>query len=184
MNRWWLVICVVACAVPPRAAWAQSAARPLVFVTDVRAAPALKAEAELWTTALCAALSQDRRVEVLCAPDVRQILDYAAMGSLSGNEGPAAAALDGRLAAVRIVVTGNLVMKAPGTLALVVAAGPRALAGAGDLPVFEVPTVRVQETVGATTTKPTQQLAALTAKVLHSFLAPKTDLSSPPEPLK
>jgi hypothetical protein len=183
MNRWWLLVCVVACA-SPQTAWAQAVARPLVFVADVSAPPTLKAEAALWTTALCGALNEDRRVEVLCAPDVRQILDFAALGSLSGNEGPAATALEGRLAAVRIVVTGSLATKAQGALTFVVAAGPRARTGAGDLPVFEVPTIRVQETVGATTTKPTQQLKALTAKVLQSFLAPKTDMSSPPEPLK
>ncbi len=183
MSRWFVLVCVVL-SVASSVVRAHDGERPLIFVADVTAPPAHKSEAELWTAALCDALTENRRVEVLCAPDVRQMLSFAAMGSFAGNGGASAAVLQERLGAVSIVVTATLTPQAPGTVVLVVAAGHRAPAGMGDIPVFEAAAIRVEETLRTTGAKPTQQLSALSSRVVRTFLPPQTTASPPPDPLK
>jgi hypothetical protein len=166
-------------------AMAQSSGRPLVFVADVAAPSGLQADAASLTTALCGVLAKDVRVEVLCAPDVKQIMGFAAMGALTGGSSPAVDALERRLAAVTVVVSGTLAQKDTDTFTFVVAAGPRAADGGAQTPAFETPTVRLEETAKGKSGRLLERLPELSARLLKPFVTrPSTSTSAPPEPLK
>jgi hypothetical protein len=83
----------------------------LVYVTDVEAREKLAADASALTAGLCAALAKDKRIEVLCAPDVKQLLGFAATTSMLGTGNPATEKLQGRIDATRFVVSGKLTLE-------------------------------------------------------------------------
>ncbi len=88
---------------------APPAARTLVFVDDVVAADAaLSPDAAALTSTLCAALSKDKRLDVLCAPDVRQILAFAATAAMVGTGGGPTGAMMERLDKTALMVSGSL----------------------------------------------------------------------------
>jgi len=161
------------------------AQRPLVFVTDISAAtPALQQDAAALTTSLCGALAPDKRIEVMCAPDVRQILEFAAMGSLTGGASPAVESLERRLETVAFVVAGTLTAKEKDTFALVVGAGPRSPSSDVSMPAFEKPTVRFEEVGMGKSTRLLDRLPELAVRLVRPLLAPASVATPPPEPLK
>ena len=158
--------------------------RPLIFVADLAAPAPLSQDAAALTTSLCAMLARDSRVEVLCAPDVKQILHFAAMGAITGAPGPAVESLERRLAAVKFVVNGHLTQHETGA-AVVVAGGPRrADDGDGSLPILDTVSVRLEAAANGKSTRISERLADLSARLVTSLLAPSTPVSLPPEPLK
>jgi hypothetical protein len=158
--------------------------RPLIFVADLAAPAPLAQDAAALTTSLCALLARDSRVEVLCAPDVKQILDFAAMGALTGAPGPAVESLERRLAAVKFVVNGHLTQHEAGA-AVVVSGGPRrADSGDGSLPIFDIVSVRLEAAAKGKNTRLGERLSELSTRLVTSLLAPGTSVSLPPEPLK
>jgi len=89
---------VVVLGVPVGAARAE--APVLVYVNEFTVQdPKLASDAGALTSALCAALARDKRVDVLCAPDVRQLLSFAAASSMMGSTSPATENLERRAAA-------------------------------------------------------------------------------------
>jgi hypothetical protein len=170
--------------------------RPLVYVADVTpAVPGLQQDAGALTTALCGAMARDKRVEVMCAPDVRQILEFAALSSLTGGSSPAVEALESRLAAVAFVVSGGLSRKeakSPGgkdvtgqsAFVLVVAGGPKNPDGDASAPAFDKPTVRLEEVGIGPSTSLLERLPELTTRLLRTLLTPSAGAMAPPEPLK
>src|SRR6185437_10779686 len=81
--------------------------RVLIFVDDVQAIDkSLAPDANALTTALCAALGKEKRADVMCAPDVKQILNFAATAAMVGTEGKGpGAAVQERLEKTRDVVS-------------------------------------------------------------------------------
>ncbi|MBM4281279.1 MAG: hypothetical protein FJ137_11160 [Deltaproteobacteria bacterium] len=114
---------VVVLGVPVGAARAE--APVLVYVNEFTVQdPKLASDAGALTSALCAALARDKRVDVLCAPDVRQLLSFAAASSMMGSTSPATENLERRAAATRFVVSGRVVVDKTGST-LSMSIGPR-----------------------------------------------------------
>jgi hypothetical protein len=180
-----LLVAAAIAVVPGAPAAAQKpAGHPLVFVADVVGPAPLQQDAAALTTALCGALAKDPRIEVLCAPDVKQIMSFAAMGALTGGSSPAVDSLERRLAAVTWVVNGTLTQQ-PDGFGFVVAAGARLPDGGGGTPSFESASVRLEESVKGKSTRLVERLPELSTKVLKPLLAPTTTTTTaPPEPLK
>lgn len=203
MTRLFLVRCLSGLAllaaygtvVPAHAQHGQDR-RPLLYVADVTpAAPGLQQDAAALTMALCGTMARDKRVEVMCAPDVRQILEFAAMSSLTGGSSPAGEALERRLAAVAFIVSGSLSRKeekSPGrkdvaeqsAFVLVVAGGPKNPDGDPSVPAFDKPTVRFEEVGIGQSTSLLGRLPELTTRLLGTLLTPSAGTMAPPEPLK
>lgn len=172
------------------ATFAQPVTRPIVFVADIQAAtPAVTQDAAAVTTSLCGLLAKDPRVEVLCAPDVKQIMSFAAMGSLTGAPSPAVEVLEKRLAAVKFVVSGTVVQKDDAWI-LVVSSGAASAQADATTPAFETAVVRLEETAKGKSSRLLERLPEMTVRLLKPLLTPTTPAPStsaatlPPAPLK
>ena len=100
--------------------------RILVYVDDVQAEKPLAADANALTTALCAAIAKNKHIDVLCAPDVKQILNFAATAAMVGtNNNSPGGAIQERLDKTKQVVSASF-KKEGGKYVLVVKAGPKA----------------------------------------------------------
>lgn len=120
--------------------------RVLVYVDDVVAADkALAPDATALTTALCAAIAKEKRVDVLCAPDVKQILQFAATAAMVGTQGggPAGAVQD-RLDRTKHVVSASF-KKDGGKYVLVVKGGPKAADATAMTLYSDKPTIALEE---------------------------------------
>jgi hypothetical protein len=106
--------------------WAQkSDDRTLIYVDDVAPADkSLAGDANAFTASLCAALSKDKRLDVLCAPDVKQILNFAATAAMIGTQGGPGGGVMDRLDRTKYVVSSSL-RKEDGQLVLTVKLGPK-----------------------------------------------------------
>jgi len=163
--------------------------RPLVYVADVEpASPKLAQEAAALTTSLCGAVAKEKRVEVLCAPDVKQILSFAAMGSMAGAANPAATSLQTRMATIGYVVTGTLTSTKKDkddVFTLVIAAGKKAEEADALTPYVEAATIRLEEQSVGKSTRLLDRLPEISGRVMKALLAPPpTTTPPPPEPLK
>jgi hypothetical protein len=163
---------------------AQAQTRPLIFVADLAAPAHLTQDAAALTTSLCAMLARDPRIEVLCAPDVKQILDFAAMGALTGAPSPAVERLERRLAAVKFVVNGHLTSHEGGAAVVVAGGLRRADGGDFSLPILDSVSVRLEAAANGKSTRLSERLSDLSARLVTSLLAPATSATLPPEPLK
>ena len=104
---------------------AKSDDRVLVYVDDVVPADkSLAADATALTTALCAAIGKDKRFDVLCAPDVKQILSFAATAAMVGTTGGPGGAVQDRLDRTKHVVSASF-KKDGSNYVMVVKAGPK-----------------------------------------------------------
>lgn len=92
----------------PAPAPAPAKQKVLVFVDEIQADKALAADATALTTSLCTALSKSKDVDVACAPDLKQIMGFAASAGLMGIEQGSTAKIEQRLAGTTHVVTGRL----------------------------------------------------------------------------
>ena len=134
--------------------------------------------------ALCAALGQDKRVDVLCAPDVKQILSFAAtaamIGTQSGPGGGPGNAIQERLERTKHVVSSTF-NKVGGKFILVVRAGPKAADAQAAALYSDKPIIALEE-------KADQQralldrLSAMAPKITGALFAPSSP-SAPPAPL-
>lgn len=82
--------------------------KPTVYVDEIKADKALANEATALTTSLCTALSKSRSFEVACAPDIKQLLGFAATAGLMGLDQSTSGKVEERLAKATHVVTGTL----------------------------------------------------------------------------
>ncbi len=174
---------LVCAVVASSAAAAQSGeSRPVVFVTDISGeTPELSQAGAAITTSLCGQLAKDKRIEVLCAPDVKQIMGFAAMGALTGGASPALSALEGRLAKVSFVVTGAISAKGK-DYTLVLSTGPRAPEADPNSPAFEKPILRLEEAASGSTARLMERLPEMAAR-LAKAAAPSKEATEPPKPL-
>ncbi len=163
--------------------------RVLVFVDDVAASdPKLKAEVGALTSALCGAVAKEKRFDVLCAPDVRQILGFAAASSMIGTASPAVENVQARLELVKFVVSASLVVRG-GDAVLTLQAGPTA-EGADPAALYsDKPLVKLEETTPAKQMKLLDKLPLVAQRLTKALLAdpaghPPTAPLPPPAPLK
>jgi hypothetical protein len=149
--------------------------RLLVYVDDLAPGDkSMELDAQAITSSLCAALAKDKRLDVLCAPDVRQILSFAATSALVGTSSGPTQALEQRMDRAKHVIHGTL--KRDGqSYVLVLRAGPRAAAASTSGMFSERALVAFEERAA----KPHKLLDAVPAaavKISAALFAP------PPEP--
>jgi hypothetical protein len=161
--------------------------RMLIYVDDVVVADkALAADANALTTALCAALSKEKRVDVLCAPDVKQILSFAAtaamVGTNSGSGGPGGA-IQERLDKTRHVVSSTF-KKDGGKYVLVVKAGPKAADAQAAALYSDKPVIALEER-GDNQRAILDKVNSLGARINAALIAPvaAAATTAPPAPL-
>jgi hypothetical protein len=148
-----------------------------VFVADLVADAGRSADATALTSSLCGLLAKDKTIDVLCAPDVRQIMGFAAMSSATGGVSPTVEKLQARLETVDFVVAGT-VQPRQKDLALVVSLGPRADGADAAAPYAESSLTSV-EVVGPGAGKLLDQLPEVARRLLVPLKAPLP----PPAPL-
>ena len=157
---------------------ARADAPVLVYVNDVAAADAaLAGDAAALTSALCAALAKDKRVDVLCAPDVKQLLAFAASSSMLGASNPATESLQRRIDGTRFVVSARLATD-KGATTLTTAIGVKD--GGADLGAMSASTpLKVEEdTVSTRAMTMLERVPRVARRLVDAALAP-TSLSSP-----
>jgi hypothetical protein len=153
--------------------------RTLIYVDDLLTEDkGLAQDAQALTTSLCAALSKDKRLDVMCGPDVKQILSFAATSAMIGTGSSPANAVEERLNKAKHVVQGTL-RKEGANVLLVVKGGPRADAASSTSMFTEKPVVALEEKADKTQ-KLLDRLPALAQKLGGALLAPP---SPPPAPL-
>lgn len=169
--------------------------RVLVYVDDVTATdPKVKQEAAALTSALCGALAKDKRLDVMCAPDVKQILGFAAASSMIGTTSPAVENVQKRLETVKFVVAASLAPRGS-DIVLTVSAGPKSEQADVSALFSEVALVKVEEVSPAKNMKLLEKLPDVTNRVVKGLLAPSssttppattpaTTTNAPPAPLK
>jgi hypothetical protein len=158
--------------------------KPLVIfvgdvMTDAKQTPPLTSEAAALTSELCGALGRDKRVEVLCAPDIRQLLDFAATQAMLGGN-PAADRIAARAEAADGMVQTRL-HREGGALVLVLEAGPllegSSLTGMG----LAKALVRL-ENKAATNQGLVARLPDVSARIVAGLVAPVAQQAPPPPP--
>jgi hypothetical protein len=177
---------VVACAFASLAALsanAQSGDKPVVFVTDITGTtPPLMQAGSALTTSLCGQMAKDKRIEVLCAPDVKQIMGFAAMGALTGASSPAVTSLEDRLAKVSWVVSGVLSPNGK-DFSLVLSTGPRAADADPHAPAFEKATLRLEEVASGSTARLMDRLPEMASRLAKATVPAPVEATQPPKPL-
>lgn len=161
---------------------AQAADAVLIYVDDVVVAdPSLRADAAALTAAMCTALGKDKRIEVLCAPDVKQILGFAATASMVGSSSPALDNLQRRLEDVDHVVAGSL-KRDGGQIVWQVKAGHKAEQAAATALFFSSALVTFDEKAPSTKTLADRAPSAA-ERVVPRLLHPEGPVAEPPAPL-
>jgi hypothetical protein len=166
------------------AAFAQPApvARTLVYVDDVVAADqALSSDAAALTSTLCSALGKDKRLDVLCAPDIRQILGFAATAAMVGSgTGPTGAVME-RLDKTQLVVASTLRKDGAGFV-LVVKAGVKGADATAEAMYLDKALVALEQRAGGQRVL-FDALPSLSSKVADGLLKPAAQPApTPPAP--
>lgn len=171
------------------------AERVLVYVDDIAADAKLKGEAAALTSSLCGALAKDKRLDVMCAPDVKQILGFAAASSMIGTTSPAIENVQKRLESVKFVVAGALAPRA-NDVVLTVQAGPKADGAEATALFAEVAIAKVEEVSPAKQMKLLEKLPDVSSRLVKAMLTPPAaqpqntpapatpTTNAPPAPLK
>jgi hypothetical protein len=183
--------CVVAVslalgAVATGAARAQtdSGDRVLVYVNDVVTAdPKMAAQAASLTSSLCGQLAKEKRLDVMCAPDVKQIMGFAATSFMIGTTNAAVEKVEARLSTVKHVVQATLTPRA-NDYVLTVQLGPRAEEADASSMFSNAPVLRIEEVSPAEKPKLLEKLPEVAQRLARSMLAPPApSTSAPPAPL-
>lgn len=106
----WLALVVALLAPAVRAAppGPLGAEKATVYVDDMRGDGPLAMDASALTTSLCTSLAKPKRFEIACAPDIKQIMGFAATAGLMGVDSQTSSKVEERLGKVGYVVTGAL----------------------------------------------------------------------------
>lgn len=164
-------------AEPPKPA----AERVLIYVDEIGVEDReLAQDAQALTTSLCAALAKDKRLDVMCAPDVRQILSFAATSAMIGTGATPANAVEARLEKARHVVQGSLRRDAAKNVVLVLKGGPRADGSTAAALFTDKPVIALEEKADKAQ-KLLDRLPTAAQKLGGALLAPPAP--APPAPL-
>lgn len=156
--------------------------RVLIYVDDVVAADkSLGADATALTTSLCAAISKEKRFDVLCAPDVKQILSFAATAAMVGTSGGPGGAIQDRLDRTKHVVSASF-RKDGSNYVLVVKAGAKAADAAATGLYSDKPVIALEERADAQR-KILEKLPALAARITNALVSNAPTPSLPPAPM-
>ena len=156
--------------------------RVLIYVDDVVASDkSLSADATALTTSLCAAIAKDKRFDVLCAPDVKQILSFAATAAMVGTASGPGGAVQDRLERTKHVVSAAF-RKDGGNFVLVVKAGPKAADAQATGLYSDKPTIALEEKADAQR-KILEKLPALAARITASLVPAASAKPAPPAPI-
>jgi hypothetical protein len=158
--------------------------RTLIYVDDVVPADkTLSSDANALTTSLCAALSKDKRLDVLCAPDVKQILSFAATAAMVGTNGGPGSAIQQRMEKTKIVVSSTF-KKASGKYVLVLKAGPKAAEAQATAMFTDKPIIALEES-GDQQKQILDKMDSLASKLSGAVFAGSSAASTtaPPAPL-
>jgi hypothetical protein len=157
--------------------------RILVYVDDVQPGDkTLAADSSALTTALCAALGKDKRIDVLCAPDVKQILNFAATAAMVGTSSGPGGAIQDRLEKTKHVVSASF-KKDGGKYVFVVKGGPKAADAQASALYSDKPLVALEER-GDQQRAILDKMPSLAARVTAALLpASTTPPPAPPAPL-
>jgi hypothetical protein len=176
-----LLSCTLAAAGARAQAPKPAAERVLIYVDEIGVEDkALAQDAQALTTSLCAALAKDKRLDVMCAPDVRQILSFAATSAMIGTGAISANAVEVRLEKVRHVVQGSLRRDAAKNVVLVLKGGPRADGSTTAALFTEKPVIALEEKADKPQ-KLLDRLPTAAQKLGGALLAPPAP--APPAPL-
>lgn len=174
------LVAIIAAAAPAHAQAARSDDRVLIYVDDVVAADkSLAADANALTTSLCAAIGKDKRFDVLCAPDVKQILSFAATAAMVGTSGGPGGAVQERLDRTKHVVSATF-KKQGGDYVLVVKAGPKAADAQATSLYSDKPVIALEEK-GDGQRKILEKLPTLAARITAA-LVPSGGAAAAPSP--
>ncbi|MCC7072380.1 MAG: hypothetical protein IT383_13710 [Deltaproteobacteria bacterium] len=156
-------------------------ARTLVYVDDVTAAdPALAPDATALTSTLCAALAKDRRLDVMCAPDVRQILAFAATAAMVGTgSGPTGPMME-RLNKTQLMVSGVFRKEGAGFV-FVVKGGKKSDSSTPEVMEIDRALVALEQRAGVQRAL-LDALPALAARIADGLLKPAAPPSTPAPP--
>ncbi len=162
--------------------------RLLIYVDDVAPSdPKVKQEAAALTSALCGALAKDKRLDVMCAPDVKQILGFAAASAMIGTTSPAVENVQKRLESVKFVVAASLAPRGS-DIVFTVQAGPKAENAEASALFADTAVVKVEEVSPAKQMKLLEKLPDVSSRIIKGILAPATNTTTtnppPPAPLK
>lgn len=181
MRRLLAIGWLAALGAAPAAAQGKPAERLLVYVDDVTAADkSLASDATALTSALCAALGKERRLDVMCAPDIRQIMGFAATAAMVGTSNGSSNAVTERLDKTQLVVSAAL-RKDGAALVLVVKAGSKAADASADALYVDRVVVALEQRADAPK-KLHDALPALGAKVAEGLLKPAAPAAPTPPP--
>lgn len=79
-----------------------------VYVDQVAVEKGLTVDGRALTSTLCSALAKEKGLEVMCAPDVEQLVAFSGQLALMGKSSPTLEKLEKQMARVRVVVRGEL----------------------------------------------------------------------------
>lgn len=182
MLRSLAVTTLVVLAAGSAAAQGKAPERVLVFVDDVVPADkTLTSDANALTSGLCAAFAKDKRLDVMCAPDVRQILSFAATAAMVGTTTSPGSAVTDRLDRTQVVVSASL-RKEGATWVLVVKGGPKAADARPEAMVAEQAKAALEQRADGQK-KLLDALPALTTRLIEGLLRPAPPATAPPAPL-
>lgn len=175
-------LCAPSVGAQPAAPPPAPPSRTLVFVDDVVASdPALSPDATALTSTLCATLAKDKRLDVLCAPDVRQILAFAATAAMVGTgTGPTGAMME-RLNKTALMVSGTL-RKDGGSFVLVAKGGIKSESSTPEAMELDRALVALEQRAGAQRAL-LDALPSLCTRIADGLLKPPPAAPPPPAPL-
>lgn len=174
-----LLLAALLAGVSPARAGEKTDDRVLVYVDEVQTVDkALGNDATALTTSLCAALGKDKRIDVLCAPDVKQILSFAATAAMVGTSGGPGGALQERLERTKHVVSAAY-RKEGGSFVLVVKAGPKAADAQAAALFSDKPVIALEEKADQPK-KILDKLPAVASRVAAALATPATGAPPPP----
>jgi hypothetical protein len=162
----------------------------VVYVNEVLAGDAAQATgAASITSALCSEFAKDKRVSVICATDVKQLLDFAASSELLGGSAPGVEPLLKRIDAARFVVEAKLAA-GKGTTVLTASIGPKDADAQVGAMHASAPLLSLDESSGPRSGPLLDRMPQLARRLVDVALAPKSlepssrpPVAPPPAPL-
>ena len=87
---------------------APAVAGTLVYVEDFEVRKPVKPQGGSLAGILCNQMSKNKNLEIMCAPDVQQMLQFAALSGSVGNQSNPQLAIEDRMGKVEVVVKGSI----------------------------------------------------------------------------
>ena len=153
----------------------------VVFVEPVAIEEGLSIDARALTSSLCGALSKETKIEVSCAPDVQQLLDFAGQLALLGKGSDATQKLEQQMQRVRFVVRALVKRQKGGGLLVELRLHDKGAGGTGVLVVAGHEKARFRELVpSGKSAHLLDRIPTLAKRAVERMLVPEGTLPPPP----